>query len=144
MSEIKDFSKARKRIRFQIDDDVFEASPAVPAEILMDFAGQFADLDPETASVTDQLKAFRGVLELVLLPESLNRFNERLRDRSAPVDITQVEEIIEWLFEEYGLRPTESPLSLPTGSADPVSGMGSTASTVETVSISALSPSTGS
>lgn len=142
MSEIKDFSKARKRIQFKIDDDVFEASPAVPAEILMDFAAQFSDLDPENAPVGKQLEAFRGVLELVLLDDSLTRFSERLRDRRNPIDIDQMEEIITWLFEVYGLRPTEPSSGSPSGPSVPVSGMALTGSTPAVVSISAASPST--
>lgn len=144
MTEIKDFSKARKRIQFKIDDDIFEAAPAVPAEILMDFAAQFSGMNPENAPVDVQLKAFRGVLELVLLEDSLQRFNERLRDRREPVDVEQVEEIITWLFEAYGLRPTELSSDSPSGPSGPVSGMDSTGSTPDVVSISAASPSTAS
>lgn len=144
MTEIKDFTKARKRLQFKIDDDVFEASPAVPAEVLMDFATQFVGTDPENASVDKQLEAFRSVLGLVLLEESLARFNARLRDRARPIDISQVEDVITWLFEEYGLRPTELPSPSSTGPSGPVSGMVSTVSTPDVASISAASPSTGS
>lgn len=144
MPEIKDFTKPRKRIQFKIDDDVFEAASAIPAEVLMDFAAQFAGMDPENAPVDKQLEAFRSVLSLVLLEESLDRFNARLRDRSNPIDIEQIEEIITWLFAEYGLRPTELSSGSSAGPSGPVSGMDSMANTADAVSISAASPSTDS
>lgn len=144
MSEIKDFSKIRKRIQFQVDEDIFEAAPAVPAEILMDFAGQFAGTDPEKVSVEEQLTIFMSVLDLVLLPESLKRFRDRMRDRERPIEIDQVEQIISWLFEEYGLRPTQLPSDSSDGQASLESGTSLMANTAAEVSISAASPLTGS
>lgn len=144
MSEIKDFSKARKRIQFRVDDDLFEASPAVPAEVLMDFAMQFTGMDPEKLSVEKQLVIFTSVLDLVLLPESLTLFKARMRDRKQPIEIDQVEQILTWLLEEYGLRPTPLPSDSSAGQPGPESGTSSTENTAAEVSISAISPSTGS
>jgi hypothetical protein len=142
MTEIKDFSKVRKRIRFQIDEDVFEAAPAVPADILIDYTQEFAGVDPEKIPVDQQLKVFRSVLELTLLPESLERFTARMRNRENPIEIDQIGDVITWLFEEYGLRPTELPSDSSGGQLNPASGTSSTVSTQGPVSISAASPST--
>lgn len=141
MAEIKDFSKKRKDISFRIDDDVFHAARAIPAEILMDFAGEFAELNA-SATVEKQLSAFRSMFEMVLQPESLKLFTERLRDRDNPIEIDQVEDIVTWLLEEYGLRPTEVSSSSADGPALPGSGTTSTVSTPGEVSISAASPLT--
>lgn len=143
MTEIRDFTKKRDDIMFRVDDDIFYAARGVPAEVLMDFATQFSGMSLETP-VDEQLKAFRGVFELVLLPESLMRFNARMRDRENPIEIDQVEQIITWLMEKYGLRPTELPSNSPSGQGGPVSGITSTAITPDGVSISAASPSIAS
>ncbi|MGY5627463.1 hypothetical protein ACW7N6_38490 [Streptomyces sp. UC1A3] len=140
---MRDFSKKRKDITFRVDDDVFEASRGVPADVLLDFATEFSDI-ATTATIDQQLKAFRSMLDVVLLPESLKRFNERMRDRANPIEIDQVEEIVTWLMEQYGLRPTEAPSSSPDGRSDQAPGITSTASTPGEVSISAASPSIAS
>lgn len=143
MAEMKDFTKKRDDVTFRIDDDVFHAARGVPAEVLMDFAAQFSGMGLNTP-VDEQLKAFRGVFELVLLPESLERFTARMRDRENPIEIDQCEEIITWLMERYGLRPTELPSSSPGGPQSQVTGTISTVSTPGAELISAASPSIGS
>jgi hypothetical protein len=143
MAEIRDFTKKRDDITFRIDDDIFHAARGVPAEVLMDFASQFSGMSLATP-VDEQLKAFRGVFELVLLPESLQRFNERMRDRENPIEIDQCEDIVTWLMERYGLRPTVLPSSSPPGQESPVPGTTSTVSTPGAELISAASPSIGS
>lgn len=140
MTEIRDFSKKRKDISFRVDDDMFHAARGVPAEVLLDFASEFSGMET-SATVDQQLKAFRSMLEVVLVPDSLKRFNERMRDRENPIEIDQVEEIVTWLMEQYGLRPTEPSSSSPGGPSDPVPGITSMASTPGEVSISAASPS---
>ncbi|MER7488714.1 hypothetical protein ABTY20_22975 [Streptomyces sp. NPDC126497] len=141
MTEMRDFSKKRKDITFRVDDDVFQAARGVPAEVLLDFATEFAGMDT-SATVDQQLKAFRSMLEVVLLPESLERFTARMRDRENPIEIDQVEDVVTWLMEQYGLRPTEAPSSSPDGRSVPGPGTSLTASTPGEVLISAASPST--
>jgi hypothetical protein len=103
MTEIRDFTKARKDISFRVDDDMFHAARGVPAEVLLDFATEFSSMET-SATVDQQLKAFRSMLEVVLLPESLKRFTERMRDRENPIEIDQVEDIVTWLMEQYIVR----------------------------------------
>lgn len=143
MAEIRDFTKKRDDISFRVDDDVFHAARGVPAEVLMDFATQFSGMSLATP-VDEQLKAFRSVFELVLLPESLERFTARMRDRENPIEIDQCEDIVTWLMEKYGLRPTEQPSSSPPGPESPVTGTTWTGSTPGAELISAASPSIGS
>lgn len=140
---MKDFSKKRNDIVFRVDDDVFQAARGVPAEVLLDFATEFSGMDT-SATVDQQLKAFRSMLEVVLLPESLERFTARMRDRANPIEIDQVEDIVTWLMEQYGLRPTEPSSSSPAGLSSPAPGTTSTVSTPGAVSISAASPSIAS
>ncbi|WP_030248072.1 hypothetical protein [Streptomyces sp. NRRL S-455] len=143
MTEMRDFTKKRKDISFRVDDDLFHAARGVPADVLLDFATEFSSMDT-TATVDQQLRAFRSMLEVVLLPESLERFTARMRDRENPIEIDQVEEIVTWLMEQYGLRPTEPSSASPSGPSGPGPGTTLTASTPAEVSISAASPSIAS
>lgn len=143
MTEIRDFSKQRKDISFRVDEDMFHAARGVPAEVLLDFAAQFSGMET-SATVDQQLKAFRSMLDVVLLPESLERFTARMRDRENPIEIDQVEDIVTWLMEQYGLRPTEASSSSPGGPPAPGPGTTLMASTPDEVSISAASPSIAS
>lgn len=144
MTEIRDFSKRRRSIRFRIDDDVFTAVSAIPAEEMIVFAEQITTADPSQMSPREQVGLLRKTLENMLEPESLLRFHERMRDKLNPIDMEQLNDVVEWLFEEYGLRPTNGSGSSLNGASPPVPGITSTGSMPETVSISALSPSTAS
>jgi hypothetical protein len=138
---MRDFTRERKKIEFQVDDDTFTAKSPIPAQTLIDFAAKFTSLS-QASSVEEQLAAFNGVLDLVLMPQSLEVFRRRMSDPEEPIAIDQVEEIITWLFEEYGLRPTEPPSDSSDGQASLESGTGSTENTQDVVSISLDSPST--
>lgn len=142
MTEIKDFSKARKSLQFRIDDDVFEAARAIPAEVLIQFVERFTTADPTQMTPKEQVGIFREVLEIVLLPSSYQRMKERMNDPSAPVDMEQLDQIIQWLMEEYGMRPTNESSSSSNGVSPPESGTTSMVNTQDVVSISAASPST--
>lgn len=124
----KDFTRKRKKLEFTIDDDVFEAKHPIPAQVLLDFAKKFGSMS-ESSPMDEQLEAFKDVLALVLKPDSLKIFTARMADVDNPIEVAQIEEIIEWLFEEYGMRPTElSDPSLP-GSDSQDAGTSSTDST---------------
>lgn len=144
MTEIRDFSKKRKQLTFRIDDDVFEAVAAIPAEVMIQFAERFTSADPTQMSPKDQVGIFREMLEIVLFPESMATMRKRMADPRNPVDMEQLDEVISWLFEEYGMRPTEGSSSSSNGGSPPVTGAISTVTIPDVVSISAASPSTGS
>ena len=131
----KDFTRERKSLEFRIDDDVFRARSPIPAQVLLDFAKKFSNMSPDS-SMDDQLAAFTAVLDLVLMPESREIFFRRMSDSDNPIEVGQVEEIITWLFEEYGLRPTELPSPSAAGSASQGDGTSLTGSTPAVVSIS--------
>lgn len=144
MAEIRDFSKPRKTLQFRIDDDVFQAAPAIPAEVLIQFAEQFSTADPTKMAIAEQVRIFRDMLDIVLLPESMAIMRKRMSDAQNPVDIEQLNDVVTWLFEEYGMRPTTESVSSSIGDSPPEPGTTLTASIPEQVSISAASPSTGS
>lgn len=138
MGEIRNFSRDREQILFKIDDDTFEAKSAIPARVMLNFVKKFAAMTTDS-SVEDQLQAFEEVLNLVLTPVSRDRFEERMSDGENPIDISQIEDIVEWLFEQYGLRPTKPSEDSAPGPPSPASGTNSTDSTSETVLISSNS-----
>lgn len=144
MAEIKDFTRRRTSPQFKIDDDVFTAVAAIPAEEMIVFAEQITSADPSQMSPREQVGILRKTLENMLEPESLLRFQERMKDRRNPIDMAQLNDVVEWLFEEYGLRPTAESSSSSNGASPPVPGITSMGSTPETVLISAHSPSTAS
>lgn len=128
MSEIKDFSRTREQVAFTIDGDKFEAAPAIPAETLAEFVVRYSDAGEATDART-QLEILAGVLELVLLPDSYTLLKQRMRDRERPVELDQLDDIITWLTEKYGLRPTQESPDSSDGQPAPESGTNSTAPT---------------
>jgi hypothetical protein len=133
---MKDFTKKREDVRFQVDEDVFEAAPAIPAEVLTDFAVKFADVNSLPA--TKRVEALTDVLEMVLKPASFELIKSRMRDKEAPIDIDQLNDIIVWLLEQYGQRPTQPSSASSTGQLSPESGTNLTETT--RVGVSTFNP----
>lgn len=121
---VKDFTKQRKRLLFRIDNDVFEAARALPGKTLTRFAGRFTNI--EKAPQEEQLDAIADAIGMVLLPESNARFQKRLEDLENPIELEQGSDVIQWLLEAYGLRPTQPSSPSSTGPASPASGTSST------------------
>lgn len=144
MAEIKDFSKQRKPLRFRIDDDVFDAASSIPADVLIEFAEGFTSMDPTQMPMAEAVGALRRVIEIVLQPASLARFKERMKDPHNPIDMEQLDSIVQWLFEEYGMRPTTESSPSSGGDSPLAPGTRSMVTTPDVASISAASPSTSS
>lgn len=133
--EIPDFSKPRKRVAFKIDGDVFDAPPAIPAMILMNYAKRF-NANAENTDMEEQLKIMTELLGTVLKPASFERFMARLSDVENPIELDQVQRAIEYLMGAYGMRPTTPPSSSQPGLPSPESGMSSMGDTPDVVSTS--------
>lgn len=139
---VKDFSRKRERLIFRIDGDIFEAATALPGKTLARFAARFADI--EKTPVDKQLDAFADALGMVLLPESNALFQKRLDDLEHPIELEQASDVIQWLLERYGLRPTEPSSDSSTGPASPASGTSLTDAQQPQVSIPATFQPTAS
>jgi hypothetical protein len=111
---------------------------------MIQFAERITTADPSKMTPKEQVAIFRDMLEMVLLPESMAVMRKRMADARNPVDMSQLDEIIQWLFEEYGMRPTGGASSSSSGDSLPESGTTLTAVTPDMVLTSATSPSTGS
>lgn len=139
---VKDFTRKRKRLTFRIDDDVFEAASALPGKTLGAFATRFAGI--EKIPVAQQLDVFAEALGMVLLPESNARFQKRLGDLNDPIELEQASDVVAWLMEEYGHRPTQPSSPSSTGQPSPESGTSSTDGQQPTESIPATFQPTAS
>lgn len=129
MTEMMDFSVPReaapKPIEFKVDDDVFQAYPAVGGGVMLDtltFDVNVLDLEnldnpnveasPKqiaamTSAINNQARKLLGFLDIALLPASAERFAERMRSTTEPITLDQALEISRWLMGQYGVRPTE-------------------------------------
>jgi hypothetical protein len=131
---VKDFTEKHTRLLFRIDDDVFEAAPALPGKVLAEFVTRYtANAD----GVLGEYNAVVGALSLVLFPSSSELFQERLGSLEKPIKLEQASDIILWLLEQYGARPTQPSSPSSDGPPSPVSGTSSTDAAPQTVSIPA-------
>jgi hypothetical protein len=138
--DIQDFSLPPQRNRFVIDGEEFEAAPQLPAKKAMEcihIAERWEQADPAQAA-----ELFRELFQRVLLPDSYERFVGRLDDLERPISLQQLPKIMEWLFERYGMRPTEPSSGSSDGSGNPDDGMNSPGGSPSPVAISTGSPST--
>lgn len=120
--DVKDFSSARRAIKFRVDDDVFEAAPDIAAELALDYADKLDELGGGTPTNQQQKVIIHELFRMLLLPESADRFIERLSDQRNPIGNNKIERITRWLFEEYGFRPTQSDSASSTGSENLAAG----------------------
>lgn len=127
--ELMDFSSPRRSIKFRVDEDVFEAVADIPAELALEYADKTERLTSGESSFENQKEIIHSLFRMVLLPESADRFIARLSDRRNPIGQAKIGRITQWLFEEYGLRPTESDSASSTGSVSLAAGTSSTVST---------------
>lgn len=130
----KDFTKKREEISFTVGADTFVAYPALAAQTLLDYATKLQGQNTDDATVL--VSVYKDVLANILEPDSYERFLERMADRMDPIDPAQLDEIVTWLFQEYGLRPTQQSEPSADGLSSPEPGTGSTESTPVEVSIS--------
>jgi hypothetical protein len=138
----KDFTRERERITFTIDSDTFEATPALPGQTLTEFARRFADVT--SAPNEAKLGIITDALSMVLLPDSAALFTKRFSDLENPIELDQATEVLIWIMEQYGLRPTQPSLHSASGSPNPEPGTNSTDVQPQPGPTSLASPPTGS
>lgn len=139
----KDFSRKRKRLDFTIDTDTFDAAVALPGDIYAEFVTLY-NKTGDVESYQNQHDLLKSALQLALLPDSWERFAARLKDKTKPIDDDQMADVVLWLLEEYGMRPTQPSPSSSDGPASPESGTPSTESTQPVASASETSQPTDS
>jgi hypothetical protein len=141
----KDFTLDRPSIKFAISGEKFDAVPALGIGLLQqisEVATQFTDdTDTDPAHLGAKLQAFVTLCEVILEPESAERFM-KLAPR---LDVQeQIIPLIFWLLEAYGLRPTEVSSSSSDSSPNETDGTTSEDGVSNLVSMSEISLPTNS
>lgn len=139
----RDFTKKRSPIPFTIDGDTFVAAAALPGDVFAQFVSLYNGT-ADTETYQQQHDLLKSALELALLPDSWQRFADRLQDKTQPIDDDQMSDVVLWLLEEYGMRPTQPSQPSSDGSANPESGTSSTENTQPEEPTSAPSQPTAS
>ena len=99
----------------------------------------------ETASdIAKKPETFTQMIDLVLRDESANRFKARMEDKDSPITMKQIMDVLPWLMEKYGLRPSEPSSTSSPGFETPDDGTNSTDKPLELVSIPSGFPRTDS
>jgi hypothetical protein len=127
--QIMDFTEPQRRIAFRIHPDVFDCVPDIPVLTLLDFASLADSIDSTTLG-PEMKQMFVDLFNLVLVDESAATFQARMTSKEAPISLNQVQKLMPWIMEQYGLRPTEAPSNSLDGADSQESGQNSTANAV--------------
>lgn len=123
-ARFKDFSKKRVPIVFRIDNDDFQALSVLPVPVMQRLVSEASKLKDQEATET-ALADVLNIFNSVLYPDSAAKFQERVQSLDNPVDLNQVMDIMVWLMELYGQRPTQpssdSSTGLPSGTDGTIS-----------------------
>jgi len=121
----RDFSRKRTSLAFTIDDDTFVPASVLPGDVYAEFVSLY-NRTGNVESYQEQHDLLKSALQLALLPESWERFAARLTDKSNPIDDDQMADVVLYLLEAYGLRPTQPSQPSSDGPSSPASGTSST------------------
>jgi hypothetical protein len=136
MAEERNFSRTVS-VRFRLDhvngdEEHFTGVSGLPALKLIEFAQLMEELDEVKTSGSPEL--FTALVELTLEDESAARFIARMSDKADPIGLTQIMDLMPWLMEQYGMRPTKPSEDSSAISTNPDGGTNSTAAAPEQVS----------
>lgn len=127
--DVHDFTIAKPRVQFKLDDDIFVGVRDIPAIKAMEFSGHADKMQRDDITMEERIALFMDILRLLLEPESADRFIARLSDSANPIGTPTMLKIVPWLFEKYSMRPTTPDSDSSAGSGNPESGTTSTVST---------------
>lgn len=120
--EFKDFSRPERRVTFKVGSYEYEAVAAVPLGLAFDMARisrTFGGDDSEA-----KLNSLWQFFDAALIGDGGQQIQKQAYDKTDPLDMNQLMNIMQWLLEVYGLRPTEPSSISSTGSRE--SGTSST------------------
>jgi hypothetical protein len=121
--KFKDFTLDAPEIKFAINGEKFDASPALSATLLQqisDIVDAFGE-DDKSSTMFDKINRLIEFCDAILIGDSKERFA-----KLAPtLDLQrQIMPLLYWLLEAYGLRPTE--VSSDSSSTSPTETDGTT------------------
>lgn len=134
--EIKDFTLKEKRIKFKIDDDIFEATRVLGLPLMQDLVKVTKGMS--NMSESGDYSSIPAIFNELLLPGSAERFNQRLMAKGDDaIDVrSQLMPVLHYLLEKFGLRPTQPSSESSTGSPVETDGTPSTAGSSLEASVS--------
>lgn len=118
----KDFSTSPEPVVFEIKPDTFVCLPDIPFDVLADLATL-----GKTDGVVDpaaQLRRMHDFFDVILEPDSAAVFRQRTAKPTIdspnpnPIGMKVILEVMQWLTEVYGLRPTQPSSESADGSSD--------------------------
>lgn len=115
MTKFRDFGapvslETSEPISFSLYGETFNCKPQIPGQVMLDLAARSGKNDDGAESASVIIDFFK----YVLLPESQERFSALCVDPVRIVTIDQLMDIVSWLMEIYGERPTtRSGVSVP-------------------------------
>lgn len=104
-SEVKDFTNTTGPVQFRINDDVFEAPSVLPVPVMKKLAGTVGALKAHGNDI-EALDSIVDIFDIILVDDSALTLRGRIESKTNPVGISQLIDIMMWLLEKYGLRPT--------------------------------------
>ena len=119
--KFRDFSLSEEPITFRINPDTFECVPEIALDGLAELAGLASTGGEDRVKQLDKLKDF---FDGVMTYESAALFRKRCKipteeePNPHPIGMRHVKDIIPWLMEVYGLRPTQPSSESSDGSDD--------------------------
>lgn len=116
----KDFSLSPEPVTFRIAPDSFECYPEIPLDALL----ELSTLAAETSDRAKQFEQLKDFFDGIMPPEMAATFRARCKPSTKeepnpqPIGMRHVMNILPWLMEVYGLRPTQ-PSSESDAGSDP-------------------------
>ena len=116
-------SRRRENIQFQIDDDTLYAVPVIPAEDFAVLARLQNKLVPEEGQTTtglgpdETIRILLEMIELVLLPASIELVADRIRSKTNPLDVETIADAVGWLLMEHYSGKGDKDAARPTSPA---------------------------
>lgn len=112
--KFKEFEVDEEPIRFTVGSGTYEAAPMIPVAMLQELAGLLQDFsnagkdEDGNENIGKKIDALKEVFKVILTDESYEPFVDRLGSKTKPIGINLLSDILNWLLEVYGLRPTQS------------------------------------
>lgn len=120
--KFKDFTLAGEAPVMRIAPDEFHCYPEIPLDVMMDVA-RFSQTKVEG------LDRFTQLMELIagiIVPEDYDKFIARTKRGTKeqpnpyPIGMRHIRDILPWVLEVYGMRPTQASSDSASGSDDAV------------------------
>jgi hypothetical protein len=126
--KFRDFSLSHDDVvpRFMIAPDTFRCYPEIPLDVMMDVV----QMTQQKVDGIERFKQMMDMLSGVIVAEDWDRFINRTKRATpenpnpSPIGIRHIKELLPWIMEVYGLRPTQESSESADGS-----DTGSTSST---------------